>query len=116
MRTFLGTLFLRIAVAFALLYPAIAGFIEPDKWTVALPAVITQLVAAKTVLIILAAYEILFALLILLKPDPGWVAGIVFVVSIVLTVLNLKSFDTAYPNVVVALSALSLAFFGKIRG
>lgn len=116
MRTFLGTLFLRFAVCFALLFPAIMAFVSPDKAASALPAVLTNFVAAKTLLIIFSGYELLFAVLILVKPDPGWAAGIVFLISAVLAVLNLGDLGQVYQNIIVALSALSLAFFGKIRG
>ncbi len=116
MRTFLGTLFLRLGVSFALLYPAVMAFVNPDKWSTALPSILTAFVAPKTLLIMLAGYEILFAALILLKPDPSLPAGIVFLTFVIFTILSFKDFDLVYQNATVALSALALAFFGKIRG
>lgn len=116
MRTFLGTLFLRFAVCFALVFPAIMAFVDSDKWAAGLPAVLTQFVSAKTLLIIFSGYELLFAVFILLKPDPSLPAGFVFLVSVVLAVLNLGDLNKVYQNIIVALSAFALAFFGKIRG
>ncbi len=116
MRTFFGTLFLKIVICFALVFPAVMAFIDPDKWAAALPAVLTHFVAAKTLLIIFSGYELLFAVLILVKPDPAWPSGVVFLISICLAVLNLSDLAQVYQNVIVAFSALALAFFGKIRG
>lgn len=116
MRTFLGTLFLRLAVCFALVFPAVMAFIDPDKWAAGLPAVLTHFVAAKTLLIIFSGYELLFGLLILIKPDAFLPAGVVFLISICLAVLNLGDLNKVYQNVIIAFSALALAFFGKIRG
>lgn len=116
MRTFLATFMLRIALAFALLYPAVMSFINQEKWASALPALITSLIPAKTFLIIFAGYEFLFALLILIKPDPFAPCIIVFLVSAALSVLSFRDFDVIYPNVTLAFAALSMAFLGKIRG
>lgn len=116
MRTFLGTLFLRFAVCFALIFPAIISFVDPDKASALLPAILTHFIAAKTLLIIFAGYELLFGVIILIKPDPSWPAGVVFLISVVLVLLNLGNLDQIYQNIIVAFSAMSLAFFGKIRG
>lgn len=116
MRTFLGTFLLRIAIVFALLYPAVMSFVEPDKWAALLPPVLTSLISAKNLLMILAGYDLLFAVLILIKPDPGWIAGIVFLTFTAFTIFGYRDFDSVYQNVTVALSALALAFLGKIRG
>jgi hypothetical protein len=116
MRTFFGTLFLRIVVCFSLVFPAIISFIDPDKAVAVLPALLTHFIAAKTLLIVFAGYELLFAVLIFIKPDPSWPAGVVFIISIVLVFLNLSDLAQVYQNIIVAFSALSLSFFGKIRG
>lgn len=116
MRTFLGTFLLRIGVAFALLYPAVMSFVSPEKWIGRLPAVISSFMAPKTFLMLLAAYEILFAILILIKPDPGWIAGIVFLTFALTAVFTYSDFDLVYQNVTMGLAALALAFFGKIKG
>jgi len=116
MRTFLGTLFLRFAVCFALVFPAVMAFIDPDKWAAALPALLIHFASAKTLLVIFAGYELLFAVFILIKPDPAGPAGVVFLISVLLAILNLGNLSQVYENIVVAFSALALAFFGKIRG
>ena len=116
MRTFFGILFLRIAVCFSLVFPAVMSFVNPDKWAAALPAILTHFIAAKTLLIIFSGYELLFALFILIKPDPSFPAGIVFLISVVLAILNIGDLAQIYQNIIVAFSALALAFFGKIRG
>lgn len=116
MRTFLGTLFLRIAIAFALLYPAISSFINPDKWAAAMPQLVSHFVAVKTFMIIFAGYEFLFALLILIKPDPFAPCIIVFLISAALAGLSFRDFSVVYPNMTLAFAALSMGFLGKIRG
>lgn len=116
MRTFLGTLLLRVGVAFALLYPAVMSFISPEKWVSHLPPIVSTFMAPKTFLMLLAAYELLFAIIILIKPDPGWIAGIVFLTFTLTAAFTYTDFDSVYQNITMGLAALSLAFLGKIRG
>ena len=117
MRTFVGTTLLRLGIAFALLYPAVMSFVNPDKWTAFLPPVLTALVAPKNLLMILAGYNLLFAILILVKPDPGWtICGILFITFIALAVLGYRDLDLVYQNISVGLATLALGLFGKTRG
>jgi hypothetical protein len=117
MRGLIGTILLRLGVAFALLYPAVMSFVKPEKWAALLPKVLTAFISPENFLMILAGYNILFAILILVKPDPGWmVAGVVFVTFTATAILGYRDLDFMYLNITAGLAALALAFLGKIRG
>ncbi|MEX0933893.1 MAG: hypothetical protein WD003_01355 [Candidatus Paceibacterota bacterium] len=61
-------LILRVALAFAFLYPALAGFISPQDWVGYFPLFLLDTFPEMTLLVVFEVFEILLALWIL----SGW--------------------------------------------
>jgi len=115
MRTLISSFALRAAVSFSLLYPAISSLFAPEKWLVTPPSFLNGIVDAKTLTIIIAGYEILLAILVLVKPNPSGPAMIVFVSVLVFIVFNYTNMEMVYRDIPLALSALALSFLSKVR-
>ena len=106
---------LRAAVSFSLLYPAISSLFDTDKWLVAVPSFLNGVIDARMLTIIIAGYEILLAILVLIKPNPSAPAMIVFVSVLVFLAFNYTDMQRVYRDIPLALSALALSFLSKVR-
>lgn len=115
MRTLVSTFALRAAVAFSLLYPAISSLFSLEHWLVNPPLFLNGIIDAKMLTIIIAGYEILLAILVLIKPNPSTPAMVVFVSVLVFIAFNYTDMNRIYPDIPLALSALALSFLSKVR-
>ena len=115
MRTLISTFALRAAVSFSLLYPSISALFAPEKWLINPPSFLHGVIDAKMLTIIIAGYEILLAILVLIKPNPSMPAMVVFVSVLVFIAFNYSDMNRVYLDVPLALSALSLSFLSKVR-
>ena len=102
-------LLLRIAIAFAFLYPAIAGILHPDNWADFFPQFVRGTLPDSVLLLGWGILEILIALWIL----SGWkvwlpsFAAAALLCGIVL--FNLPLLDIVFRDLSLALAALALA-------
>jgi hypothetical protein len=115
MRTLVSTFALRIAIAFSLLYPSLSALFSLEKWLVNPPSFLNGIVDAKTLTIIIAGYEILLAILVLIKPNPSTPAMVVFISVIVFITFNYTDMNRVYRDIPLALSALALSFLSRVR-
>ena len=109
-----STLLLRIALAFAFLYPAYGFWASPNDWVGYIPAFVKNLgFPESTLLIALAIVHIVIALWIL----SGWrivipsVAAALFLGGVVY--FNLNQIDIFFRDISLALAALALAFSNR---
>lgn len=115
MRTLISSIALRVAVSFSLLYPAISSLFYPDKWVVVVPSFLNGVIDAGMLTIIIAGYEILLALLVLIKPNPSTPALIVIISVLVFLAFNYTDTQRIYRDIPLALSALALSLLSKVR-
>ena len=107
-------LFLRIALAFAFLYPAYGFWMNPNDWLGYIPAFVRNVGFSQDVLIMLiAGVHIIIALWIL----SGWriflpsLIAAVFLGSVVY--FNQNQLDVLFRDISLGLAALALAFSNR---
>jgi|TARA_Y100000310_G_scaffold345866_1_gene471936 hypothetical protein len=102
---------LRIGVAFAFLYPAIAGFINPIAWVGYFPQFVRDAVPFEegTLLLIFGVIEIVIALWIL-SGKKIFIPSVIATVSLTLIViLNWGVMDVVFRDISIAAMAAALA-------
>lgn len=104
----LVSLILRSALAFSLLYPAIAGFINPLNWVGYFPSFLLNSFSGNFPLVVFGIFEILLALWILSGWKIVYSSSVVFAMLILILLLNLSQFIILFRDVPIALSALAL--------
>lgn len=101
---------LRIAVAFAFLYPAIDALLYPDNWVDFFPSVLRAQVPDMTLLITWSIFEAILALWILSGKHIFWPSIIATILLCLIVVTNLPLFDLLFRDLVIALIPATLAW------
>ncbi len=106
-------LFIRLGLAFVLLYAGIASFQDPGMWSGFVPQFVSSILPAETFLKIFAVFEVVLGLVIL-SGKAARLAGFLAAASLVgITVFNLSAWDIVFRDVGLALAALALVFHGR---
>ena len=109
MRSSSATLFLRIGVAFAFLYPAIDSFVQPYSWIDYLPQFLNGILPDVEMLRVFAVFEFVLALWILSGKRilvPSLLAALTL---IAIVALNVAEFQLLFRDLSIAAAALALA-------
>ena len=99
---------IRIGLAIAFLYAAIASFLNPVAWSTFLPPFITSIFPAQPLLFLFAAFEIILALWLLSNKKIYYAAIISSLVLVAIIVANLEALDLIFRDVAILASALAL--------
>ena len=102
------SLILRIGVAFAFAYPAVAGFITPLNWIGFFPPFMLKIVPGEILLPAFEIFEIILALLILFMKRPFYPAIIAAFMLLAIVVLDYKTMDIIFRDISILLMALAL--------
>lgn len=102
---------MRLAVAFAFLYPALSALTDPDAWIGYFPGFLLALAGSNTLLLLHAwgAIEILLALWVMVGVRVYLPSSIMAIALLAVVVLNPGQFPILFRDVSIALAALSLA-------
>ncbi|MEK7148364.1 MAG: hypothetical protein AAB770_00425 [Patescibacteria group bacterium] len=105
-------LLLKLGVAFAFIYPALSGLIDPSPWIGYVPEWIDLFMPREIFLTIFSLFEIFVAIGVLFwnKALPSVIAGLMLI-SIVL--LNRSEFSVVFRDLSIAFAAFALAFLVK---
>lgn len=109
-------LLLRVGLAFAFLYAAIAAFVEPENWLGYLPTYVSNFFLPLTrefILRVFSSFEIVLSLWLLWGKRLKIAALVSFITLAVITLLNLAVFDVVFRDVSIALAALALYDLAK---
>ena len=104
---------LRLGVAFAFIYPAVAGFITPDDWVGFLPPFMLKIIPGEILLPAFEIFEIVLGLLILFMKRPFIPAILAALVLLAIVVLNYKTMDIIFRDISILLMAVALAIIHK---
>lgn len=107
------SLLLRIGVAFAFIYPAVAGFFDPYSWVGFFPPFLLDIIPGTILLPAFGIFEILLALLILFMKQPFYPAIIAAIILLAIVVFDFKTIDIIFRDVSILLMALALALLHK---
>ena len=105
----MASLLLRIGLALGFLYPAIAGFIEPQNWIGFLP----PFLATNEILFTFGAFEILLALWLLSGFRVGLAALISGALVLGVVVTNLGALDIVFRDIPLIFAAAALYMLRK---
>ncbi len=106
---FLTNLFLRIGLAFVLLYAAFASFLRPDLWEGYLPVILQRIIPANLLLEAFSVMEILLAAWLLSGKKTFYAASFAALVLFGIIVSNFGVMDIVFRDVDIFFSALTLA-------
>lgn len=115
MRIIFASFALRIGLAFVFVSAAISSYLNPGTWTKFIPTLVTNYIPTSTFLWTLEGFEVLLALLLLIKRRVSWVVLLAALSLLVFALANLNSFDLVFQDVGLALAALALFAIGKIK-
>lgn len=99
---------LRIGIAIAFLYAAIAAFLDPFSWIGFLPTWIDGIIPRGVLLSLFSLYEILLALWLLSGKIPFRAAMVSSVTMTSIIVFNINSLDILFRDIPILFSALAL--------
>ena len=105
------SLFLRLALAFAFLYPAIAGFFAPLNWIGYFPPFLLDTIPNMPLLITFEIFEIALALWILSGWKLKYSSTIAFFTLILIIIFGWSELDVIFRDIPIAIIALVLIFF-----
>jgi len=104
----LALFFLRVGIALAFFYAAIAAFLNPLSWIGFFPDWLTSFIPGTTLLVLWNIYEIILALWLL----SGWksfFSGLVASASLLLIIIpNLGAFDIVFRDIAILFAAVAL--------
>lgn len=107
------TLLLRVAIAFAFLYPPIAAVLNPTAWIWFVPDFVELFIAKEVFLHVFGVVEVLIALGVLFMRNPFWPAAAASVILFIIVVIDLSTFDIVFRDVSILLAALALILLTK---
>lgn len=111
-----STLLLRIAIAFAFLYPPVDSFFNPQAWIGFFPPFLLGYVSDSTMLLAWGAVEVVIALWIL-SGKHILIPSVLATFSLVLIVLfNLPLMEIVFRDIALALVAATLAWWSYAEG
>lgn len=107
----LPEILLRVAVAFAFLYPPIAALSDPFSWIGYFPAFLSTLIGANAELLLHAfgVVEVVIAVWILFGKRVFWPSCVAAVLLVAIVVVNPVQFDVLFRDLSIALAAAALA-------
>ena len=109
-----GAWVLRLAIAFAFIYPAVSAYLDPFSWIGFFPPFMKNLVGSETLLLTLFGLsEIAIALWILTARRVFIPALIASVYLLAIVLFNLASLDIVFRDVSILLAALALALLDR---
>lgn len=108
-------LLMRLAVAFAFIYPAVDAWFNPDSWIGYFPGFVLDLAGSNTELLLhgWGALEIALALWVLFGVQIFIPSIIMAAAFIMVVVVNPGQFPILFRDISIALAALSLAIVNK---
>jgi hypothetical protein len=114
----LSILFLRIGIAFSLIYAAVGGILNPDSWIGFFPPFIQGIVSDDMLLSFWGAIELIIALWLLSNRRVFYPAIISALMMLGIVVFNFGALDVIFRDIAILLAAVSLAIMtyeGKKR-
>lgn len=111
--TRITSLLLRVAVAFALLFPALNAFFDPYAWIGYFPSFLTGIVPDLVLLHTFGVIEIILALWILSGQRIFIPSLLVTVLLVAIVLVNAPDFQVLFRDVPIALSALVLVILNR---
>ena len=105
-----SNLLLRIAVAFAFLYPAIEGILNPNAWVGFFPDFLANHFTVTTLMYGWGAFEIIIALWILSGKKIFIPSVIATLCLLAIVFFNFAALDTVFRDISLALVAAALAW------
>jgi uncharacterized membrane protein YphA (DoxX/SURF4 family) len=100
---------LRLGLAGAFLYVAVASWLDPFSWIGFFPQFLRDLMPAQTLLTLFSVYEIVLGLWLLLGKQLFY-AGLLSAATLIgIVVFNLGAMDILFRDVSLSLAALALA-------
>lgn len=106
-------LLLRVAVAFAFVYAAISGFLNPTAWVGYFPPFLQQLGPVHWVMASWGIMELLLAAAILFLRDVYYPALIAAALLIGVVVFNWGAMDIVFRDIPIALASVALALLSR---
>ena len=107
------SLLLRIGVAFAFIYPAVAGFFDPYSWVGFFPPFMLNIIPGAILLPVFEIFEIALGILILFMERPFVPAILAALMLLAIVVLNYKTMDIIFRDISILLMAVALAVIHK---
>jgi hypothetical protein len=104
---------LRIAIAFAFIYPPIAAFINPEGWIWFVPVFVESVMPRELFLNLFGVVEIIIALGVLLMRNPFYPAIASIAILAIIIGYDLTIFDITFRDVSILLSAVALMFLHR---
>lgn len=104
---------LKIAVAFALLYPGVASLIDPSSWIGFAPSWIPYILPKELFLIFFSVFEIALAFSILLLKRPFYPSLIAASVFFGVVIFNIGAMDIVFRDISIGLVSLALAMMSR---
>lgn len=113
--TCLVDFFLRIGLAIALLYAAIAQMLYPGQWVVWLPQWLGEIASLTVLLYIFSIYEIALGLWLLTDKKTFHAASLAALTMAMIIIFNLSALDLVFRDVAILFAALALAALHRDR-
>ncbi|MEK7558251.1 MAG: hypothetical protein AAB507_00255 [Patescibacteria group bacterium] len=107
------SILLRLGVAFAFIYPAVAGFITPNDWIGFFPSFMLKTIPGEILLLIFEIFEIALGVSILFMKRPFIPAILAALVLLAIVVLDYKTMDIIFRDISILLMAVALAVLHK---
>lgn len=102
------TLLLRVAVAFAFLYPPISAVLNPTAWIWFVPDFVELFVSKEVFLHAFGIVEVLIALGVLFMRNPILPAAAASVILFVIVVIDFSTLDIVFRDISILLAAVAL--------
>jgi len=109
-------LVLRIGVAFALLYAAIDGFVDPNAWIDYFPSFMQRVAPLVTLLHAFGLLEIVIALWVLSGKKIFIPSALAVLMLVAIVLFNVVEFQLLFRDLSIAAAALALAVISWPRG
>ncbi len=104
-------LLLRLALAFALLYAGIDGFLHPTSWIGFVPDFVEKILLKETFLLIWSIVQVVLGVWLVTGKKIFIPSVLSFAAMVVLLITNWQSWDIIFRDVPIAVIALVLALY-----
>lgn len=108
-------LFLRLAVAFAFLYPPVSAYLNPTAWLWFVPDFVELVVSKQVFLNVFGVMEIALALAIIFMKNPTYPLFAASAILAGILVLDYTAFDVVFRDVSILLAAVALILLHRER-
>lgn len=106
-------LLLRVALAFAFAYAAVAGFLNPSAWIGFAPVFVLEHIPGNIFLTAFGAFEVALAALLLFLKNPFYPALVAALLLFGMVAFNLGALDIVFRDLSLGFAALALATLSK---